>query len=826
MEASRWQQVERVYHAALEQEPGQRAAFLVEVCGDDNDLRREIESLLAQDLAATGPLDRPAFELATNLADNSRVMRLAAGTQLGPYRIEAALGAGGMGEVYRAKDTRLGREVAIKVLAERLVFDTAALARFRIEAKSIAAMSHPNVLSIYDVELEHAPLFLVTELLEGETVRQRIEHSRIPWRVAVEIGTAIAEGLTAAHTARIFHRDLKPENIFLTRRGGVKILDFGLARFKRGVENQSSSLASALSDRGLVMGTLGYLAPEQARGEAVTAATDIFSLGCVLFEMVSGHKAFHGSTAALTLSATLNDEPARLADYVDQIPPELDRWIHHCLRKDPEARPQSARDLGLILRDLLAERAETRRARPAGMRAEFESLAVLPFVTSNSSPDAEYLADGITETLINNFAQLLHLRVIARSTVFRHKGKDVDPMEVGRELEVNAVLTGRIFQRGDVLVIAPELVDVRNGLQLWGHQYKRQLTDIFAIEEEISREISDRLRVRFAPEEQSRLTRRYTENPEAYQLYLKGRFSWNKRTLEGMRQAVGYFEQAVGTDPSYARAYTGLADCISMLAIYGDLDARQAETRARVAQELALQIDPGLGEAHASRGFTLLLFDWKFRDAEAAFRKALELNPGYASAHQWLGFTLGLTRRLDDARAAMKTAQQLDPFSASINTTAVWPVYWAHLFDEAIERFRAAVALHPGYWVAHYFMGLSYAHKGEYGRAILALRHAADIGDSIWRYAGLGFVYAQAGQPQEARKVLAKLQGIGQDQYVPPIYCAAVHAGLGEADQAIQYIQRAVTERNWQIAWLTVDPLWDTIRSDPRLHALQVELGL
>lgn len=826
MDAIRWQQVEQVYHAALEQKPGQRAAFLLEVCGDDDDLRREIESLLAQDLAASGPLDRPRSELATNLLDNSRVMRLAAGTQLGPYRIEAPLGAGGMGEVYRAKDTRLGREVAIKVLAEHLIFDSAALARFRIEAKSIAALSHPNVLSIYDVELEHAPLFLVTELLEGETVRQRIERSRIPWRVAIEIGTAIADGLAAAHTARILHRDLKPENIFLTRRGGVKILDFGLARFKRGVENQSSSLPATLSDVGLVMGTLGYLAPEQARGEAVTAAADIFSLGCVLFEMVSGHRAFHGSTAALTLCATLNDEPVRLADYVDNIPPELDRWICHCLRKDPEARPQSARDLGLILRDLLAERGESRRAGLAGMRPEFESLAVLPFATSNSSPDAEYLADGITETLINNFAQLAHLRVIARSTVFRHKSRDVDPMQVGRELEVSAVLAGRIFQRGDVLVIAAELVDVRNGLQLWGHQYKRQLTDIFAIEEEISREISERLRLRFAPEEQSRLMRRYTENLEAYQLYLKGRFCWNKRTLEGMRQALGYFEQAVGTDPSYARAYTGLADCISMLAIYGDLDARQAETRGRMAQELALQIDPDLGEAHASRGFTLLLFDWKFRDAEAAFRHALELNPGYASAHQWLGFTLGVTGRLDDARAAMKRAQQLDPFSASINTSAVWPVYWARLFDEAIEGFRAAVALHPGYWVAHYYMGLSYAHKGEYGQAILALRHAADIGDSNWRYSGLGFVYAQAGQPQEARKVLAKLHGIGQVQYVPPIYCAAVHAGLGETDQAIQYIQRAAAERNWQIAWLRVDPLWDTIRSDSRLQSLQVELGL
>lgn len=826
MDASRWQQVERVYQAALEHEPEWRAAFLFEACGEDNDLRREVESLLAQDLAVSSPLDHPAVELATDLLDKSRTMRLHAGTQLGPYRIEEPLGAGGMGEVYRAKDTRLGREVAVKVLAERLVFDSAALTRFRMEARSIAALSHPNVLSIYDVELEHAPFFLVTELLEGETVRQRIQRSRMPWRVAVEIGTAVAEGLTEAHAVGILHRDLKPENIFLTKRGGVKILDFGLARFQRGLGNRSSSLASNVSPPGWVMGTLGYLAPEQARGEAVTPSSDIFSLGCVLFEMVSGHKAFRGSTSALTLLATLNDEPARLASYVDNIPPELDRWVHHCLKKDPDARPQSARDLGLILRDLLDERLGDKRGGIAGPRHEFDSLAVLPFVTSNSSPDAEYLADGITEALINNFAQLSQLRVIARSTVFRHKGRDVDPMHVGRALGVPAVLTGRIFQRGDVLVIAAELMDVRNGLQLWGNQYKRQLIDIFAIEEEISREISDRLRVRFAPEEESRLTRRYTDNPEAYQLYLKGRFYWNKRTLESMRQALGYFEQAVASDPSYARAYTGLADCISMLSIYGDLDARQAETRATVAQELALQIDPGLGEAYASRGFTLLLFDWRFPDAESAFRKALELNPGYASAHQWLGFLLGLTGRLDESLAAMETAQRLDPFSASISTSAVWPAYWAHLFDEAIERFRAAAALHPGYWVAHYFLGLAYAQKGEYGRALLALRHAADIGDTPWRYSGLGFAYARAGQPDEARKVLAKLHEINQVQYVPPIYSAAVHAGLGETDQAIQRLRAAIAEHNWQVAWLAVDPIWDTIRSDSRFHALQLELGL
>jgi serine/threonine protein kinase/Flp pilus assembly protein TadD len=747
-------------------------------------------------------------------------MVLARGTRLGPYEIVSSIGAGGMGEVYRAWDTRLEREIAIKVLAEHLAYDSRSLARFQTEAKAIAALSHPNILSIYDAELEHPPLFLVTELLEGETLRQQIARSRIPWRRVVEIGCAIAEGLAAAHDAEIIHLDIKPENIFLTARGAIKILDFGLARLKPMFQDKEDSSTPTASATDTFLGTVGYLAPEQAHGETVTPATDIFSLGCVLYEMACGCRAFHGPTVVSTLSAVLNRNPRPLVECVPEIPPDLDRWIAHCMRKERTARPQSARDLGLALRDLLSEPATYSVA-----RAEFDSIAVLPFVTSGSSPDAEYLADGITETLINHFAQLQHLKVIARSMVFRHKQKDMDPIELGRALAVSTVLAGRIFQRGDVLVIAAELINVRDGLQLWGQQYKRQLTDLFAIEEEISREISERLRVRFAPG-QSRLGKRYTENPEAYQLYLKGRFSWNKRTIEGMRQALSRFEQAVETDPSYARAYAGLADCSLMLAIYGELDPALASRKAKAAQEMALQSDPELSEAHASRGFSLLFFDWDSREAEKELRQALYLNSGYASAHQWLGMTLGLTGRLEEARRAMRTAQQLDPFSASINTTAVFPIYWAHLFDEAIEGFQAAIELHPGYWLAHYFLGLSYAQKGEFGQAILALRHAAEIGDSAWRYSGLGYVYARAGEPERAESVLQTLNELGRQQYVPAIYSAAVYAGLGESDQAFEWLRRAVERRDWLIAWLHVDPLWDILRSDSRLYALQADFGL
>ncbi|HEX7360359.1 MAG TPA: protein kinase [Bryobacteraceae bacterium] len=753
-------------------------------------------------------------------------MPLDPATRLGPYEISALIGAGGMGEVYRGRDTRLDRNVAVKVLTEKLALDVRLLARFRTEAKAIAALSHPNIVSIYDAELQHPPFFLVTELLEGETIRQAIDRSPLGWPRAVEIGAAIADGLGAAHAAGIIHRDLKPENIFVTARHGVKILDFGLARFKRGFEEPNGVLAATLSDANVVMGTVGYMAPEQIRAEAVTAATDMFSLGCVLYEMLTGRKAFQGPTAASTLAALLNEKPRGVRQYRDEIPAELDRWIAHCLAKNPDERPQSAHDLALILRDLLGERKPGRQFEESDANSKVESLAVLPFSTSSNSPDAEYLADGISETLINNLAQLRCLRVVARSTVVRHKGKDIDPMQIGRDLGVSAVLNGRIFQRGEILIIAVELVRVGDGSQLWGQQYKRQVADIFSIEDEISTEISARLRVRFTGNEQIRLTRHYTENPEAYQLYLRGRHCWNKRTIEGMQQARTYFEQAVEADPSYARAYTGLADCISMLSIYAETDPRQGHAKVKAAQEMALQIDPGLAEAHASRGFKLLLFDWRFGEAEAALRRALDLNPGYASAHQWLGFALGLTMRLQEARAAMRIAQELDPFSASINTSAVYPIYWARLFDEAVEGFRSAAALHPGYWVAHYFLGLSYGNLGDYGQAILALRHAAEIGDSMWRYAGLGFVYGRAGQLAQAREVLAKLYKVGGDRYVPAIYSAAVHSGLGDVDEALKFLERAVEERNWQITWLHVDPFWDSIRSNARFQRLQAQVAL
>jgi serine/threonine protein kinase len=430
-----------------------------------------------------------------------------------------------MGEVYRAWDTRLERHVAIKILNEGLAINERALSRFRTEAKAIAASTHPNILAIYDAELNQPPLFLVTELLEGETLRHTIQRSALPWRRTIELGAAVAEGLACAHESGIIHRDLKPENIFLTSRGNVKILNFGLAQFKLVHRSTAGGVTATFSDLNVVMGTVGYMSPEQVRGEDVTPATDVFSLACVLYEMLTGRRAFQRSTPASTFAAILTEEPSRIDEYVKDIPTELNRLISRCLEKDAVRRPQSARDLALVLRDASSGTSGIRHSVERGGQGDIESVAVLPFLTSSNSPDAEYLADGITESLINNLAQLSRLRVVARSTVFRHKGKNIDPLDVGRELNVQAVVTGRIFQRGEILVIAAELVNVRDGSQLWGQQYKRPVTDIFALEDELSHEISGRLRKRFAPHEHESVSRHYTENPEAYQMYLRGAHS-------------------------------------------------------------------------------------------------------------------------------------------------------------------------------------------------------------------------------------------------------------------------------------------------------------
>jgi eukaryotic-like serine/threonine-protein kinase len=755
-------------------------------------------------------------------------MSLVPPVRLGRYQIAAHIAAGGMGEVYRAIDSVLDRVVAVKVLPAHRSGQLEFRLRFEREAKAVAALSHPNILAIHDFGFDSGLFFAVMEYLDGQTLRQRLTQDvALTWTEAVMIGTRIADGLAAAHSKGIIHRDLKPGNIFLTTAGQVKILDFGLAQLVSPPASEPpdpDETDSLLTRPGIVLGTVGYMSPEQVRAEFTDERTDIFALGCILYEMIAGQPAFRRPSQAETLAATLHDEPPSIRRTSPDVPTEVERWVGWCLAKDQTRRVHSARDLCNAFKQFGTDSASPIPSSESGQVAD--SLAVLPFGFSAAALDTEYLADGIVESLISSLAQIPDLRVLARSTVFRHKGRDVEPAQVGRDLQVRTVLTGRVDQRGDMLLISVELVEVSSGRQLWGSQFRRKMADIFSIQDEISTEIAGKLRLKLTGEDHQKLTRRYTENPEAYSFYLRGRHSWNQRTIDALQKAAVFFERAIEADPMYAKAYCGLADSHMMLSIYDVLAPGEAFPRARFALQRAIEIDPKLAEAHASFGFISLFYEWKWSAAENHLHTSIQLNPGYASAHQWLGFLLGLTGRQRQALAEMELARQLDPFSASINVTTVWPLYWERQWDEAVKGFAASANLHPHFWLAHYYLGLTKFLKGDVAAGIARLEKSAEIGDSPWRLAGLGSAYAQSGRLSEARSLCDGLVALCAERYVSPVHIAVIQGALGEKDAAFDWLQKALVEKSWQIAWLNADPLFDPVRLDPRFEDLLAQRRL
>ncbi len=673
-------------------------------------------------------------------------MPVAPGTRLGPYQILAPLGAGGMGEVYRAKHLRLDRDVAIKVLPEHLAQDLQALARFEREAKAVAALSHPNILAIDDFGTDKGVTFAVTELLEGETLRSRLARGALPWREAVETGTALTEGLSAAHSKGIIHRDLKPENVFLTSEGRVKILDFGLARVRPKPSPQADASAPTETLAGTVMGTIGYMSPEQVRGEPADAPSDIFSLGCVLYEMVSGRRAFSRPNPSDTLAAILRDDPPPASGSGHEVPAELDRVLAQCLKKDTGQRFQSARDLAFALRAVQEiGRLAGAQVKPsprslrwallvpvaaaalvvavslywiAGRNPPIDSLGVLPFANATGSPDAEYLSDGITESLITDLSRLPGLRVKSREAVFRYKGREKDARIVGRELGVRAILKGRLAQRGDGLSVSVELVDARNANLIWSDQYNRKAGDILTIEREISSEISGKLRLRLTGEEQKRLATRHTESTEAYQLYLKGRYWWNRRTEQALKNSVEHFEQAIEKDPAYALVWAGLSDSYVMLAAYGVLPRQEAYLRAKAAARRALEIDKTLAGPHASLARVKTEYEWDWAGAEKEYRRAIELDPNYATAHQWYAIHLAAVGRPQQALPVIKRAREIDPLSTVVNSQVAWILYFGRRYDEAAEESRKAIAMDANFAWGHSGLGSVYLQRARYREAI------------------------------------------------------------------------------------------------------------
>ena len=751
-------------------------------------------------------------------------MALISGTKLGPYEIQSLLGAGGMGEVYRAHDSLLGRDVALKVLPKEFVCDPDRLARFRREAQLLASLNHPNIATIHGLEDSGGSYCLVMELVPGQTLAERLATGALPVEEVLRICGQIAEALEAAHQKGITHRDIKPANIKVTPEGRVKVLDFGLA--KAAPESQAEAGAdartlTAMTQAGVVLGTPAYMSPEQVRGELVDQRADIWAFGCVLYELLVGQQPFRGASFAEITACVLKTEPGWQA-LPARTPAKARDLLRHCLQKDPCKRLSDIADARRDIRSIEEVLRIPAAERPAEADRAIGSLAVLPFANASGDPQMEYLSDGLTESIILTLSQLPQLRVMSRSAVFRYKGRSDEAQDAGQTLGVGAVLTGKVLQRGETLLVSVELVDVENGWQRWGAQYRRKVEDIFAMEQDIAKEICEKLRLKLATGRQNLLARRYTENVAAYHLYLKGRFYWAKRTAEALHKGIQYFHQAIELDPTYALAYAGLAEGYVPLAIYCHLAPKDACPKAKAAARMALEIDPELSEARTVLGSTKDCYDWDLEGAEKDLRAAIELDPKYPRARQALAEHFTMTCRFAEAAAEAKRALELDPLALSLNAFMAMTYYFGRQYDEAIDQGCRTVEMDPSFFPGYFYLGLAYQLKGQFAEAAAALQQARVLSNnSTLMVACLGGVFAGWGREEEARNILRELEEMGRRKYVSQVFVAAIFAGLGEKDQALTCLEKAYADRcTWLLRCLVADGRLDSLRGEARFQDL------
>jgi serine/threonine protein kinase/Tfp pilus assembly protein PilF len=751
------------------------------------------------------------------------------GQSISHYRILEKLGSGGMGVVYKAEDAALGRCVALKFLPVDALNSPAAIDRFMREARTAAALNHPNICIVHEIGMHEGWHFIAMELLEGQTLRQRITRSRFKTEELLNIAIQIADALKAAHTKGVIHRDIKPANIFITRSGQSKILDFGLAKFSGARQESTETTLSAgepLTSPGSAVGTIAYMSPEQARGEELDARSDLFSFGVVLYEMATGQQAFTGNTSHVIVDAILHKAPTSPVRLNPELPDMLEQIINRALEKDRALRYQSASDLHAELQRLKRNRdSGSKKKSIAEDSARAPSIAVLPFANLSADKENEYFSDGLAEEIINALAQLHGLQVTARTSSFYFRGKEADIREIGTMLNVENVLEGSVRKSGNRIRVTAQLINVTNGYHLWSERFDREMTDVFAIQDEISQAIADRLRVRLAGEKP--LVKRYTENVEGYNLYLKARYQSYKMKPESLAKSKEYYEQALAADPNYALAWYGLAYFYFNMGLMGFIAPKAANAQSSQAVLKALELDETLAEAHAMMAVLRVSeYDWK--GAEREFRRALELNP--KSEDVWINYDyyyLVPMRRLDEAVAASRKAIELNPLSSFLQFRLGLRYYYKQQWNLAIEQFRNALDLDTSYFPAHLYLAVVQLLVGKLDEAIRGIEAVEQIiGRVPAVLVSLGVAYALTGRIGEARKLLDEMLNFAQNSYVPPNYFSSLYFALGEIDRGWDWIEKAADEHDSLILNFSVDPIYDQIRSNPRFQSLLRKMNL
>jgi serine/threonine protein kinase/Flp pilus assembly protein TadD len=749
------------------------------------------------------------------------------GRTLGRYRIVEQIGAGGMGVVYRAHDERLDRDVAIKVLADEVARDPNRLRRFEREAKAVAALSHPNILAIFDFDTEGDVTYAVTELLEGETLREHLQKlgGPLPWKRVQEIGAAVADGLGAAHERGVVHRDIKPSNVHLCSDGPVKILDFGLAAIRKAVDSEAEtvSIQTSLTREGSVMGTIGYMAPEQARGLPADHRSDIFALGCMLYEMLSGKQAFTGGTSADVLSAILTRTPPSLTESVAGLPASLSGIVERCLEKNSQQRFQSARDLAFALRALPAT-APPSMAETMGEKRhstdDRPSVAVLPFANLSADPEQEFFCDGMAEEIINALAQVRGLRVVARTSAFAFKGKHQDVRDIGGRLDVGAIVEGSVRKSGDRLRITAQLIDVRDGSHLWSERFDRRLEDVFAIQDEIALAVVEKLEVKLLGREQAAVVKRHTENLEAHNAYLEGLFEWNKMSPEGFVRCQELFQEAIDLDPEFAPPYARLAESFTSVTWWSDQPPTEAIARAFPLIEKALALDPELAHAHSVIGNISSFFHRDWMAGERSLRKAVELAPNHALAQTYLALFLMISARMTEASERARMALRLDPLSSTNTVWAGTVLFFSGQPDEGLSVIERQVSMNPHLWMPKYWLSVALASGGCFEEARAAAEKALELsGGSSLTQCNLAMIFYRLGDQKSGDALFTLLQQKAQAGYVAPMFLAWLHLARGEPEAALRCAEEALAAKDpWVTTHLVMSPA--ILPADPHINNL------